>query len=86
MHDTHHRTICVAFGAGIPQDTFVPKPSLFPFHFMYKSSCEENILVFCLTLKQKRKIQEQHTLVSIEQIFKCIFLCLFFVNAKWFVL
>lgn len=34
MHDTHHRTICVAFGAGIPQDTFVPKPSLFPFLFI----------------------------------------------------
>lgn len=67
MPDAHHRTICVAFGAGIPQDTFGYKPSLFPFHFL----CTNNIVkkiswYFVRHSKKKRKIEERHILVDIE--------------------
>lgn len=62
MPDTHHRTVCVAFGAGIPQETFVSKPSPFPLLFIL---CTNNLAkkTFCYFVrhsKQKKEIEEQH--------------------------
>lgn len=56
----HHRIFSVAFGIGIPQDTFLFKPSLYPSHFIL---CTNNLFkkifffltIFCQTLKAEER-------------------------------
>lgn len=81
MPDTHHRTICVAFGAGIPQDTFVSKLSLF---YFLCTLCTNNLVkkllwFFFQTLKPEEKNSRTtyacwHR-VDFKHTFLCLFLC-----------